>query len=66
MGGKKANQERRAGDAARRIAQLQSVYDQGYIERSAFESLKREIEARVEQAGNEVDPKRASCARQMG
>jgi hypothetical protein len=36
-----------AEQAARRIAELRHVYDQGYLARGTYETLKRIIEARV-------------------
>jgi len=36
-----------AEEAAQRIARLRHVYDQGYLTRGAFETMKRHIEARV-------------------
>lgn len=36
-------------EAEQRIESLRRVYDQGYIPRDLYETLKREIEARVEE-----------------
>jgi hypothetical protein len=36
-----------AEEAAQRIARLRHVYNQGYLTRATFETMKRNIEARV-------------------